>query len=158
VAKRLLSIENQTSQRIPRTLLNRVFFDAERSQRGTNNVSLVFVSDAAIKKLNRQHRGKSVATDVLAFSLAAKETPGVLGEIFIAPKTARAVHGKDLPVQALLAITFLHGLLHLYGFDHETRPAEKRMNTAEKRAVKAIPELQRIFGGSGLVGRYSSGV
>ena len=101
---------------------------APRRARGSMTVALV--SDARMRALNRQYRGKDYATDVLSFpaeaGLRRKSTPQApapsphLGDIVIAwglaRRQARAA-GHDGPEE--LRILALHGLLHLLGYDHE---------------------------------------
>ena len=93
---------------------------APASARGT--VSVAFVSDAAIRALNRRHRGKNAATDVLSFP---SDDPGFLGDIAVAEGVARrqarrAGHAFGTEARVLA----LHGLLHLLGYDHETDTGE----------------------------------
>jgi probable rRNA maturation factor len=101
---------------------------APRRARGSMTVALV--SDARMRALNRQYRGKDYATDVLSFPTAAdlrrKSRPQApapsphLGDIVIAQGIARRqarAAGHDSPEE--LRILALHGLLHLLGYDHE---------------------------------------
>lgn len=77
--------------------------------RGTESISLVFVSPAEIKKLNKKFRNKDKPTDVLSFELNEKEC---LGEIVICPAVVKQ-KGEDI------MRVFIHGILHLLGHDHE---------------------------------------
>lgn len=94
--------------------------------RARGTVSLVLVGDVAMRRLNREWRGKDYATDVLSFP-AEDDGPRVrgqirhLGDIVIATgvaarqaREAGHAYGTELKVLAL------HGLLHLLGYDHET--------------------------------------
>jgi probable rRNA maturation factor len=101
--------------------------------------ALVFVSDYAIKNLNRRFRGKSYATDVLSFPSEAErfEDQTNLGEIVISVQRAAAQakkHGLSFLVEVKQLI--LHGLLHLSGYDHETDKGE--MNRLELRLRKQL--------------------
>ena len=124
---------------------------APASARGV--VSVALVSDAAIRRLNRRHRGKDKATDVLSFpigprasgprprgehagraplTLRARGLGPELGDIAIALGVARRQareHGHALATE--LRVLALHGLLHLLGYDHETDRG--RMARAEAR-------------------------
>jgi probable rRNA maturation factor len=88
---------------------------APRTARGL--VSIALVDDRVIRRLNRVHRGKDTATDVLSFP----NRPGpFLGDLAIATGVARRQareHGHALNTE--LRILALHGLLHLLGYDHE---------------------------------------
>jgi probable rRNA maturation factor len=96
-------------------------------------MTVALVSDARMRALNRQYRGKDYATDVLSFPTRARHSresrlfrprsPASsphLGDIAIARGVARRqarAAGHDSPEE--LRILALHGLLHLLGYDHE---------------------------------------
>jgi probable rRNA maturation factor len=99
--------------------------------RARGEVSLAFVSDAAIRALNREHRRKDEPTDVLSFP---SDEPGFLGDVVIATGVARrqarrAGHGFGVEARVLA----LHGLLHLLGHDHEHERDGGRMRALEAR-------------------------
>ena len=95
-------------------------------------VTVCFVTDAEIARLNENFRHKRGPTDVLSFpahrqrsrkhgKMSPEQTPLYLGDIAISPLTARrnaAKYGRTLPAE--LRILMLHGVLHLLGYDHET--------------------------------------
>lgn len=87
-------------------------------------VCVALVTDARMRKLNREYRRVDAVTDVLSFP-AGEPAPSAdrrfLGDIVIATGVARrqarqAGHGLGMEVRVLA----LHGLLHLAGYDHET--------------------------------------
>lgn len=114
-------------------------------------VSIALVDDRVSRRLNREHRGKDVATDVLSFPVRPRASgprpkrvevtlpgPGALslgpflGDLAIATGVARRQareHGHALNTE--LRILALHGLLHLLGYDHEKD--DGRMARAEAR-------------------------
>src|ERR1043166_5658805 len=105
------------------------------------NVTIVFVSDAAIKKLNRQFRGKNQSTDVL--SLAVKAEPvetdhePSLGEVVISlQRAAEQARENQVTFQSEVKQLILHGLLHLSGYDHESDDGE--MDRLELRLRKRL--------------------
>lgn len=118
-------------------------------------LSVSLVSDARIRRLNREWRKKDKATDVLSFPLHAplpaggapgsKGQPLVpLGDIVISTDTARRQareYHRTLreEVERYLA----HGLLHLLGHDHH-QPAQRR---------RMAKEEGRLLGGAGMLGR-----
>ena len=118
---------------------------AERALQATGKdkraVAIVFVADAAIKKLNRQFRGKNYATDVLSFPTEherfEKHLKTNLGEVVISLDRA-AAQAKDngLTFTNEVAQLILHGLLHLRGYDHETDDGE--MNGLELKLRKKL--------------------
>lgn len=111
---------------------------APASARGT--VSVAVVSDARVRALNRQYRGKNYATDVLSFPAEAPATPRIgsrtapahLGDIVIARGVAaRQAREAGHAERTELRVLALHGLLHLLGYDHETDAGQ--MARLEKR-------------------------
>jgi probable rRNA maturation factor len=86
---------------------------------------VVFVTDDMIRRYNRDFRGFDKATDVLSFS----GDDGYLGDILISSETAynQARKSKTLSFETNVHRLFLHGLLHLMGYDHETDDGEMRM-------------------------------
>ena len=108
---------------------------------GNRYAAIVFVSDAAMRKLNRQFRGKDSATDVLSFPSqpesfeAGAETS--LGEIVISLDRAQAQAKENgLTLVNEVEQLILHGLLHLGGHDHETDDGE--MNRLELKTRKKL--------------------
>lgn len=102
------------------------------------DVSLVFVSDARMRGLNRRYRGQDGPTDVLSFpaDVSHQAVDGALGDIVIAVGVARrqareAGHSFITETRVLA----LHGLLHLMGHDHESDTGQMaRIETRLRRA------------------------
>lgn len=122
----------------------------KRRYRLTSPISIVFVSPAAIAKLNLRHRGIDAATDVLSFQLsrshpvarrvtAKGQPPAFLGEIVICWSMLKqqAVE-RGLPLSTEFKILTIHGALHLLGYEHD-KPAERfRMSRTENSIFKAL--------------------
>jgi probable rRNA maturation factor len=117
---------------------------APASARG--EVCVALVSDARMKALNRQFRGKDQVTDVLSFpsahstSLRARAR-GFLGDIVIAAGVAKkqakaAGHGLNIEIRVLT----LHGLLHLLGYDHDADDGKMARVEARLRKKAGLPE------------------
>jgi probable rRNA maturation factor len=101
--------------------------------------TIVFVSDSAIRKLNKQFRGKDYVTDVLSFLTEPEqfENESSLGEIVIATDRAGTQAKENgLTFQNEIEQLVLHGLLHLCGYDHETDNGE--MNRLELKLRKKL--------------------
>ena len=82
------------------------------------HLAVEIASAARIRELNREHRGKDAATDVLSFpidELGPAAGPRELGDVVICP---------ELCVDMTLTETVVHGVLHLCGHDHETDDGE----------------------------------
>ena len=91
-------------------------------------ISVSFVDNAEIRRLNREHRGKDAETDVLSFpqfeggeTRANEETGAVaLGDVVISLEKAVAQaeeFGHSL--QREIAFLTVHSMLHLLGYHHE---------------------------------------
>ncbi len=85
------------------------------------NVEVLLTSDGELKRLNRRFRGKNQATDVLSFPAPGEVAQEHAGDLAISLDMAAcqaAAYGHSLRDE--VRILLLHGLLHLYGLDHET--------------------------------------
>ena len=109
------------------------------------SVSVSLVGDAAIRRMNREHRGRDAATDVLSFPLYAPgERAGdgverLLGDVVISVDTAgRQAAGYDAPLEDEVKRLLIHGILHLLGHDHEAADERIRMEAEERRLADAI--------------------
>jgi probable rRNA maturation factor len=101
-------------------------------------LSLSFVGDAAIRRLNREHRGKDRATDVLSFPLH-DPSENLLGDIVISLDTAaRQAAAYDADLHTEVERLLIHGLLHVMGHDHEAPEERCLMEAEEKRLARAI--------------------
>jgi probable rRNA maturation factor len=115
------------------------------------SVTICFVSDPAIARMNRQFREKAGPTDVLSFPVrrrrvrrrpplgSAKQRSGndYIGDIVISPETARRYarkHSRRLTAE--LRVLILHGMIHLAGYDHEVDDGE--MMRLERRLRRRL--------------------
>lgn len=108
-----------------------------------SELSVLLTDDATIRALNRQHRQKDKATDVLAFPLDEKgENPARpwLGDVVISIDTAlRQANSRRRELIAEVRFLLAHGLLHLIGYDHDTKPRKREMDAAARRLVRSAP-------------------
>jgi rRNA maturation RNase YbeY len=103
--------------------------------------TIVFVSDAGMRKLNRQYRGKDSPTDVLSFpsqpETFEEEMRSHLGEVVISvERAAEQARENKLSLENEIQQLILHGLLHLCGYDHETDAGQ--MNRLELKLRKKL--------------------
>ena len=112
--------------------------------KGKYNFSLAIVNVNEIKKLNQIYRGKNSATDVLAFNfLEPKDLEKVkkneifdLGEVINSyPNAKKQAVQRGHSVQKEINILFIHGLLHLLGYDHENQKDREQMSRLEKKIL-----------------------
>ena len=104
-------------------------------------VTVAFVSDRAMRELNRRWRGKRGTTDVLSFPAEQDEferqAGATLGDVVISVEQAdRQARAHGLTCDDEIAQLILHGLLHLCGYDHETDDGE--MNALELRLRRRL--------------------
>lgn len=105
-------------------------------------LSVVLVSNKQIQKLNKEWRGKDYATDVLSFPLDLDFTmdgvPFEMGELIISPEKA-VEQAKEYKHSFEREMTFLfvHGCLHILGFDHMSKAEEKDMFGRQKEILDA---------------------
>lgn len=100
-------------------------------------LSLVFLTDAALAQLHADFLDDPTTTDVITFE--GDPAAGVAGEICVSADTAAAYakkHRRDFSAELTLYI--VHGWLHLAGYD-DLQPAKKRvMRRAEARALQTL--------------------
>jgi len=113
----------------------------------TAEISLAFVDDAAIQELNKTYRKIDAATDVLSFALleCTPEEPEypdetgelLLGDVVISLETAlRQAQMHNNTLIAEISSLFVHGLLHLLGYDHESPAQEQQMRQKEQALIQ----------------------
>jgi len=106
-------------------------------------LSISFVDDAAIRGLNREHRGKDNPTDVLSFPLLEKGDvhlgERLLGDVVISVDTARRQAADyDASLEAEINRLRINGVLHVLGHDHEESTEREAMRAEERRLAQAI--------------------
>jgi probable rRNA maturation factor len=106
-------------------------------------LSLVFLTDAALARLHADFLDDPTTTDVITFE--GDPTLGTAGEICVSADTAAAYarqHGRDFSHE--LTLYLVHGWLHLAGHD-DLVPAKKRaMRRAEARAMRMLADANAV--------------
>lgn len=85
-------------------------------------VSVSFVDDSEIKKLNKKHRNKDEVTDVLSFNIDEKSDDGkyYLGDVVVNIEQAeRQAKNYDNSTEQEISDLVGHGILHLLGVHHD---------------------------------------
>lgn len=104
-------------------------------------LSVAFLTDAALAKLHADFLDDPTKTDVITFEGAPEM--GVAGEVCVSVDTAANYakeHGREFAEELMLYV--VHGWLHLAGYD-DLQPAKKRkMRAAEARAMKLLREAE----------------
>lgn len=111
-------------------------------------VSVSFVDNNEIRRLNRLYRDKDKPTDVLSFPLGENgvydinnETGAVLlGDVVISIETAiKQAKMYNHPLEREVGFLTVHSMLHLLGYDHETSPLEaERMHEKEEMVLERL--------------------
>ncbi|WP_166243733.1 rRNA maturation RNase YbeY [Paenibacillus turpanensis] len=121
----------------------------------TGEVSLTFVDNETIHELNRQYRGIDKPTDVLSFAIQEDgegeidimfeeddnldDMQDLLGDIIISvPKAKEQSEEYGHSLERELGFLFLHGFLHLIGYDHEDEASEKVMNDKQEAILLQV--------------------
>ena len=107
---------------------------------GAGDVELVFVSDDEMRKINREHRGIDKATDVLSFPYE-QVSGGLMGSVVISTDTASRVASElGHSIECEIALLFLHGVLHILGYDHEIDNGQMREKEKEVIEHFSLPD------------------
>ena len=106
------------------------------------SLTILLSNNKNIKKLNKKFRNKNKSTDVLSFpsekKLNIKKSP-YIGDIVVSyefmnkPKTLSALEFKSKVIKI-----FIHGFLHLLGYDHIKSKDFKEMLIEEEKIYKTI--------------------
>ncbi len=121
--------------------LARFLAPAQGAVRLRGEVTVLLTTDAAIRRLNRQFRGKNKATDVLSFPAEGVGTEQIAGDLAISVPTAlRQAIERGHSLSAELKVLMLHGLLHLAGYDHETDTGQMARRERLLRARLGLPK------------------
>src|SRR6516162_2879509 len=102
-------------------------------------VSLAFVDNATIHRLNKRYLDHDEPTDVLSFPMSEPGARKLAGELVLGADVAQteaAARGHD--VQAELALYVIHGLLHLCGHDDHDDADRRRMRERERHYLQLL--------------------
>lgn len=127
----MIEIENETDLNIPLDLIENI-----ANSLTDKDIDLLVTNDVQIQKINLEYRQIDKATDVLSFPF--EEQPmAPLGSMvvsadFIKKLSTELGHSQDDE----FCLLFIHGLLHLLGFDHEVDKGE--MREKEKELIESF--------------------
>ena len=107
---------------------------------GAGDVELIFVSDDEMCKINHEQRGINKATDVLSFPYE-QVSGGLMGSVVISTDTASRVASElGHSIECEIALLFLHGVLHILGYDHEIDGGQMRQKEKEVIEHFSLPD------------------
>lgn len=135
----MIDLENQTTVEIDTTLLEQIQQTLTQKE-----CELIITDNPTIQELNKTYRNIDKPTDVLSFPLEFDLPNMPLGSIVISVDYAQEkakVFQHTLHEE--LTLLFIHGLLHLLGFDHEKDKGEQRAK--EEELIKAFNLPQSLI-------------
>ncbi len=106
------------------------------------SLTLLLSNNRCLKKLNKEFRNKNNSTDILSFPFSKKiklSKKTYIGDIIISynfinkPKSQNIKNFKEKIIK-----TFIHGFLHLLGFDHIKNSDYKKMIREEDKIYKSV--------------------
>jgi probable rRNA maturation factor len=103
-------------------------------------ISILFVDDPQIEELNRKYLNRQGPTNVIAFAMRDGEfshlAPHLLGDVVISTDTiAREAQNSGIPFDQRINELLVHGILHLFGYDHEKSGQDARKMEKKSREL-----------------------
>ena len=104
--------------------------------------NIIFINDAEIHKINKEYRGVDRPTDVISFALEDNKDIEykdfrLLGDIYISVDRAiEQASEYNHSLKRELCFLSTHGILHLLGYDHQTKEDEEEMFTKQKELLE----------------------
>lgn len=134
-----LEIQNKTNFKISKKIFLEILNHLKKNIKISGDISLVLVGEREIHELNKNYRHKDKVTDVLSFpTFEGEKVPGgvlgELGDIFICPAVIKKNFGREYGKR--LRHLFLHGTLHLLGYDHQNDREAEKMEKLEQKVLK----------------------
>ncbi len=108
-------------------------------------LSILVVGDSEIEELNRKYLNRTGPTNVIAFPMKEGEfleiAPQLLGDVVISIETAQQeATAAGISVEERFDQLLVHGILHLFGLDHEKNEHEARKMDAKSADLLKIIE------------------
>ncbi len=134
----MIELDNQSDLIIPIDKLENI-----ANSLTDKEIDLLITDNIMIKKINFEYRGIDKETDVLSFPF--DEAPmAPLGSIVISSDYVKNVSAElNHSPNDELCLMFIHGLLHLLGYDHEIDNGE--MREKEKEIIEAFDLPQSLI-------------
>ena len=108
-------------------------------------LSILVVDDSEIKTLNKNYLNRSGPTNVIAFPMKEGDfsdiNPQLLGDVVISIETVgREALQSGISTEERFAQLLVHGILHLFGFDHEK--SEQDARKMEKKSDELLKLIE----------------
>jgi probable rRNA maturation factor len=117
---------------------------AQTGQDGPFEATINLSNDAEVQELNKRYRDKDKPTNVLSFPFENDfpdlfPGPQHLGDLILARETVeREARDQNIPFNHHVAHLAVHGILHLFGFDHIDPVEADEMELLEKNILETI--------------------
>ena len=157
---RIIDIESLNDWRL---IAENVYQATFKPYFSNHEVVLSFCKSTEIQKLNNYFRNIDEVTDVLSFNSIGNlsedlakfddlteveedvEADATLGDVIICIEKAQIqAHEKNISLKEELHILFIHGLLHLLGYDHETPEEAKEMFALQEKIITGNFSIQSL--------------
>jgi probable rRNA maturation factor len=112
--------------RLPGAVVRRAVRTVLSGERRAAHISVTFLGQAAMQRLNREYKRHDRPTDVIAFALPQPDGT-VAGDVYLCRGVAaREAHHRSIPVRQELLRLVIHGTLHVLGHDHPEDKGRER--------------------------------
>ena len=131
-----ITVENQTGFPLPIDMFKTIAESLTERE-----IELIICDNSTIKEINAEFRSKNSPTDVLSFPLEGDFDTLPLGSIVMSSELIiqKAEELGHTPREESILL-FIHGLLHLLGYDHEVDNGEMRAYEAELIEAYDLPK------------------
>lgn len=137
----MIKVEINNRKKYPiaeKLILNIVRTAQKLNKKITGSIEINLVDNREIKKINKLWRRKDSVTDVLSFAWKEEKKlkSDCLGEIFISyPRIVQQAKEYKIPAIEEFSRMLIHGLLHLTGYNHDTKSGEKKMFSLQEKIL-----------------------
>jgi probable rRNA maturation factor len=129
----MIEINNKTKNQINCKSIERIISLFLSDNYIKKDISLAFVGDAAIRKMNKKYRHKDAVTDVLSF----EGEEDFFGEVIIDyQQIKRQAKALLHSAEEELVFILVHALYHLLGYDDKTKKGASEMDLLGKHFIK----------------------
>ena len=126
------------------TVISQIIREAAKVFKKDNfQVDVCLINNREMLKLNRRFRGRNKLTSILSFPsstkfLYPKNFLPYQGEIFLNLSfIKKEAKSNKIPLQQNMAILLIHGLLHLFGFNHKNKKETLKMEAREEKILSS---------------------
>ncbi len=133
----MIEVNNLTTSQVDEDFVKRVAEKVLKEEKKQRDISIAFIGEGRMRKLNKKYRKKNKVTDVLTFGEG-------LGEIVICLREVKKNAKKfNSSFQEELARVLIHGTLHLLSYDHEkSEKAAEKMKEKEEYYLKEVSSFK----------------